>query len=103
RLAHHAALLGGRLLVRDADAVGDLRRAAGRVRARLSRQPPSAATDPRPRRHALRLAPAKSAAPAYYHGGAMTPLLFLALACGLPDRGIYRDLDANVTMQMPPG
>jgi uncharacterized protein YijF (DUF1287 family) len=33
----------------------------------------------------------------------MKELVFLALACGLPDRGIYGDLDAQVTLRMPPG
>lgn len=32
----------------------------------------------------------------------MLPLLAV-LACGLPDHGVFADLDANVTVRMPPG
>ncbi len=30
-------------------------------------------------------------------------IVLAALACGLPDRGVFADLDANVVVQMPPG
>jgi len=30
-------------------------------------------------------------------------LLFLALVCGLPDHGVFADLDGKVTLRMPPG
>jgi hypothetical protein len=33
----------------------------------------------------------------------MMVLLFAALACGLPDRGVFADLDGKVAMTMPPG
>jgi uncharacterized protein YijF (DUF1287 family) len=32
----------------------------------------------------------------------MIPILVAALACGLPDRGVFTDLDGKVNVQMPP-
>jgi uncharacterized protein YijF (DUF1287 family) len=33
----------------------------------------------------------------------MLPLILAVLACGLPDRGVFTDLDARIELRMPPG